>query len=180
MSNTEAVVNDLYQTVQGMKEIMCTEETCSNIQKEVELLDIEMKAVQVDLYTNIQGSCSKETCDKKSDKSYIDAAITEIYETIDLLEDNTCSKETCSQIQFEADEKGNNIQADIEKLQINTCSMKTCSKLQGEIQTIDNCMENPWDVNCMDNFPTSNSMPKTITTFSECFRYIYGKSFGID
>ena len=152
---------------------MCTEETCSSIQKEVELLDIEMNAVQMDLNSNIQGSCSKETCDKKSEKRYIDAAITEIYETIDELEGNTCSKETCSQIQVEADEKGNNIQAEIEKLEINTCSMKTCNNLQREIETIDNCMENPWDVNCIDNFPTSNSMPITITTFSECFRYIW-------
>ena len=127
-----------------MKEIICTEETCSIIKKEVDMLDIEMKAVQVDLYTNMQRACTQETCDKKSDINYIDAAITEIYETIDELEGITCSKETCSQIRVEADEKGNNIQAEVENLEINTCTLKTCSKLQRMIETIDNCMGNPW------------------------------------
>ena len=134
------------------------------------MLDIEMKAVQVDLYTNMQRACTQETCDKKSDINYIDAAITEIYETIDELEGITCSKETCSQIRVEADEKGNNIQAEVENLEINTCTLKTCSKLQRMIETIDNCMGNPWDANCLEDYSTSNSMPKTMKTFSECFR----------
>ena len=40
-------MDDLYQTVVDMKEITCTEETCSTIKKEVEMLDTEIKTVQV-------------------------------------------------------------------------------------------------------------------------------------
>ena len=206
-------MNGLYQTVQEMKDMTCTEETCSTIQKEVEMLDSELKAVHVDLNANMQGACTKdicnkksdksyvdtaitdiheiidelegntctkETCDKKSDKSYVDSAITDIHEILDELEDNTCSKETCNNIYVEVDslkkntcrdETCNNIQAEIDNLEMNTCSMETCSNIQRRVENIDNCMENPWDITCKEHFSTSNSIPESIKSFSDCFRY---------
>ena len=173
-------MDDLFQTIKDMKEMTCTDETCSTIQKEVEMLDTEIKTVQMDLYTSIQGTCSKETCDKKSDKSYIDTAITDIYEIMDDLEGNTCSKETCHNIQVEAEnlkkntcreEKCIKIQGEVDKLKMNTCSIEICSNIQKGIENIDICMENPWDMICKELFSSSNSMPETVTSILECFRY---------
>ena len=213
-------MDDLFQTIKDMKEMTCTDETCSTIQKEVEMLDTEIKTVQMDLYTSIQGTCSKEICDKKSDKSYIDAVITNIYEIMDDLEGNTCSKETCHNIQVEAEilkkntcreekcikiqrevdelegntcsketchniqveaenltkntcreEKCIKIQGEVDKLKMNTCSIEICSNIQKGIENIDICMENPWDMICKELFSSSNSMPETVTSILECFRY---------
>ena len=111
----------LYQTVEHIKEITCTKETCSTIQKKVEMLDTEIKTVQGDLYTSIQGTCTKETCDKKSDKSSFDAAITDIYDIMEELEENTCRKEICHNIQVEA-----------ENLKKDTCTKEKCNNIQGE------------------------------------------------
>ena len=144
------------------------------------MLDTEIKTVQVDLYTNIQGTCTKETCDKKSDKSSFDAAITDIYDIMEEIEENTCRKEICHNIQVEAEnlkkdtctkEKCNNIQGEVDKLEMNTCSMEICSNIQRGVENIDICMEDPWDMSCKEHFSTSNSMPETITSFSECFKY---------